>query len=258
MHTLTALASLLSLPTSTSNNPQQLLSSSSPETSNGFRIPTPHESTIMARRMLRLESIGTVSTVFPSQDKHLSSSSAVHSTENRPNDVAGSPLGLMEYFADCEPTTGNPTILAVSIANTYKNAAAGSNVTLSFRWHAPQSYYRTPPYAAHSPAALPRVALTGYLESMSEEDVKKGGIESCFLKYHPEARIWVPGNDIHSSHWTRLVVKELYWFGGFGDRAHIGWLDPADWRSITEGDIDGMRLPGEQEASWRDWFKWEF
>lgn len=245
---------MLSLASSTSllqSEPQQIFTNEPSE--NGFRIPTPHESTIMGRRILRLESIGTISTIFPSnKDSDLSGS------ENRPQDVAGSPLGLMEYFADCEPTTGNPTILAVTIANTYKNVAAGSNVTLSFRWHPPESYYNTPPYAAHSPAALPRVALTGYLERMSKEDVEKGDIASCFTQFHPEARIWLPGNDIHESHFTRLVVREIYWFGGFGDRAYIGWLDPADWKNITESDIDGIRLPGEKTSSWRDWSKWEF
>lgn len=208
----------------------------------------------MARRILRVESIGTISTIFPSKK----SSDDISSRENRPDDVAGTPLGLMEYFADCEPHSGNPTLLEVSIANSYKNARAGSNVTLSFRWHPPSSYYKKPPFAPHSPAALPRVALTGYLERMSGEDVEKGEVAKCFTRYHPEAQIWLPGNDIHESHWSRLVVTELYWFGGFGDRAYIGWLNPAEWKNVSESEIEKIRLPGEQEASWWNWLgRWE-
>merc|ERR1719355_79959 len=40
------------------------------------------------------------------------------------------PIGLMDYLADCEPT-GNPTILAINIATSFKNVAAGSNISLS-------------------------------------------------------------------------------------------------------------------------------
>src|SRR5262245_21237282 len=141
MLTFLALAAMLSLASGKSvmySRPQGIFANE-PST-DGFRIPTPHESTIMARRILRLESLGTISTIFPAKK----SSDEVATKEQRPDEVAGSPLGLMEYFADCEPTTGNPTILAVTIANTYKNAAAGSNVTLSFRWHPPTSYYNKP------------------------------------------------------------------------------------------------------------------
>ncbi|KAF2098145.1 hypothetical protein NA57DRAFT_40288 [Rhizodiscina lignyota] len=246
-------SSLITLATCTTLQPAQEIFSNPPH-DDGFRIPTPYESTVMARRILRLESIGTISTIFPSHK----SSDEPSTSENRPSDVAGSPLGLMEYFADCEPTTGNPTLLEVAIANSYKNARAGSNVTLSFRWHPPTSYYKTPPYAAHSPAALPRVALTGYLERLDKDDIEANKVADCFTKYHPEARIWLPGNDIHESHFARLVVNEIYWFGGFGDRAHIGWLNPSDWKNISESEIDEIRLPGEKETSWWGWFgRWE-
>jgi hypothetical protein len=51
-----------------------------------YRIPTVQESAVMARRMLRYERIGTLSTIFPN----------ITTNENRPSSVAGSPLGLME------------------------------------------------------------------------------------------------------------------------------------------------------------------
>ena len=235
--------------------PQHIFSNPPNPPQHGFKIPTPHESAIMARRMLRLESLCTLSTTFPN------TSSEASILESRPADVAGLPLGLPEYFADCEPATGNPTILAVTIASTFKNVAAGSNVTLSIRWHPPTDKYPWP----HTPVALPRFALTGYLEALSEEEIGKGGcggegVERCFRRYHPDSVIWMPGNRIHESHWVRFVVREVYWIGGFGDRAYIGWIPLDMWQSITEEEIQSARLPGEmdEKSLWeRVWGAWE-
>jgi len=209
-------------------------------TTKGHRIPTVRESAAMARRMLRLEKLGTLSTIYPKEDSS-------HTLENRPASVAGAPLGLMEYFGDCEPSTGNPTILAVTIASTYKNVKAGSNITLSLRWH-PKYHH---PYSA---AKLPRFALVGTLEKLSEPEIKAQSIKACFTKYHPDSIIWQPGNDIHESEWVRLVVKEVYWFGGFGDRAYIGWIPLETWQDISEEEIDSARLPGEGKSMWNKLF----
>jgi Pyridoxamine 5'-phosphate oxidase len=235
-------ATILPPPQHVFSNPDA--SESSSFSKPGFRIPTVQESAVMARRILRHESIGTLSTVFPK-----SSSSSADTLENRPADVGGKPLGIMEYFADCEPDTGDPTILAVTIASSFKNVAAGSNITLSMRWH--------PPHRKHySAAALPRVSLIGTLEQLSEEEIKSSGIKSCFAKHHPDSVIWMPGNDIHESHWVRLAVKEVYWFGGFGDRAYIGWIPVETWKNVTEEEIQKCRLPGERKHWKKPWASW--
>lgn len=209
----------------------------------GFRIPTIHESAIQARRILHLEGIGTLSTVFPSS----SSSRSIDMLENRPSGLEGAPIGLMDYFADCEPSSGNPTILAISIATSFKNVAAGSNISLSMRWHPP---HRT----VYSATSMPRFSLVGYLEELSEEDVKSQGVAACFVKYHPDAVAWLPGNRIHESRWVRLVVEEVYWIGGFGDRAYIGWIPKEEWANITKEEVEDCRLPGEKRSSgWMNW-----
>lgn len=234
------LLSLVTVAAAASNLPpsQYLFANPDREREAGFKIPTVHESAIQARRILHLENIGTLSTVFPS----------AHSTERRPSDVEGTPIGLMDYFGDCEPLTGNPTILAISIATSFKNVAAGSNITLSLRWHAP--YHR--PYSA---AAIPRFSLVGYLEELSEDEVKHQGVAACFVKYHPDAAGWLPGNRIHESKWVRLVVQEVYWIGGFGDRAYIGWIPLNEWQSVTQEEIQKCRLPGET-TGWFSWKSW--
>lgn len=248
MHLTTVLATLLPL-TSASNlpQPQAIFSNPSSPSSQGYKIPTVHESAIQARRILHLSSIGTLSTIFPSSSSP--SSSTPSTTENRPHDVSGTPIGLMDYFADCESSSssgGNPTILAISIATSFKNVAAGSNITLSLRWHPPSSST----HKFYSAAALPRFSLVGYLEDIPVEDVVKQAIPACFIRNHPDAVAWLPGNRIHESKWVRLVVEEVYWIGGFGDRAYIGWIPREEWAGVTKEEMEGIRLPGEKASGW--------
>lgn len=239
MHFSTALLPLISLATA-SNLPQpQHIFSNPNATSPSYKIPTVHESAVQARRILHLESIGTLSTIFPSQ----------HSAENRPSDVSGAPIGLMDYFADCESETGNPTILAIAIATSFKNVAAGSNITLSLRWHPPSN-------RRYSAAAIPRFSLVGYLEDISLKDVVSQNVPGCFVSHHPDATAWLPGNPIHESRFVRLVVQDIYWIGGFGDRAYIGWIPLEEWQSVTKKEIEDIRLPGEQAQGW-GWASWK-
>ncbi|TFK50259.1 hypothetical protein OE88DRAFT_1719538 [Heliocybe sulcata] len=208
------------------------------------KIPTLHESAILARRIMHLTTIGTLSTVFPTTNASVS--------EDRPEGLGGTPIGLMDYFADCEPETGHPTILAVDIATSFKNAAAGSNVTLSMRWVPPDAHTRY-----YSFASLPRFSLVGYLEDLPHEDVQKSEVVACFVQHHRDAKAWLPGNRIHRSRWVRLVVQNVYWIGGFGDRAYIGWIPVEVWRNVTMDELLRVTLPGEGQATvWTllDWF----
>ncbi|KAK0785013.1 hypothetical protein LTR91_006948 [Friedmanniomyces endolithicus] len=224
-------------------------------------IPTIRESTIMARRIMHLSSLGTLVTTFPHPTNPQSvltsdnDADEVHAYENRPEEMAGSPIGLMEYYADCEPATGNPTLLAINIATPYRNYAAGSNISLQIRWWPTQNLevdedddedIPTP----HTPAALPRFSLHGRLEPIPIKDLSVNLIPACFMRAHPDSLLWQPGNDIHTSEYMRFVVEHIYWFGGFGDRARIGWLPVEDWRSVTREEVEAMSLPGEK--GWRE------
>jgi len=194
--------------------------------------------------------MGTLSTIFPSSQKD-----ELSLLENRPADVGGLSIGLPDYIADCE-SSGNPTLLSMSIATTFKNVAAGSNISLSLSWE--------PPYAPSvhmglrkqavpfSAASLPRFALLGSLEKIPEDEVESLALTECFTKVHKDARWWLPGNHIHVSEWVRLVVNEVYWVGGFGDRAYIGWIPIEEWQSITREEWEKVKLPGETKG-WRDW-----
>ena len=247
-----SLANTLLLPSTV----QHALSNPSSET--GFKIPTSYESAVMGRRILNLTPMGTISTVFPTSNTLTSNGEAFH---HAPADVGGLPVGLSEYIADCEES-GNPTILGLPIATYMRNAAAGSNISLSVQWTPPYlpssriksafSTMRDAKDVGYSAANLPRFALLGYLEKISDAEASEKGLAECFLKPHPDAKYWLPGNDIHKSGWVRLVVEKVYWFGGFGDRSYISWIPIDQWKNVTRSEWEQIRLPGETKG-WREW-----
>jgi len=105
------------------------------------------------------------------------------------------------------------------------------------------------PYSA---ANLPRFSLLGYLEKIPQEEVESQDLGKCFVETHKDARWWLPGNKIHHSEFVRLVVEQIYWVGGFGDRAYIGWIPIGEWRNVSREELEGVRLPGEKKG-WKEW-----
>lgn len=217
-----------------------------------LRIPTVHDSAILARRVLNLSTIGTLSTVFPSP-QHLSALSAdeaplfQHAADFLPSSVSlsGDPIGLMDYYAACDPESYAPTILAISIATSFRNARAGSNVSLSLRWHPPQNAPPSDDPYTYSAANMPRFSLMGWVEAIKDDEIKDSEVEECFFTRHQDARAWRPGNAIHESWWGRLRVEAIYWIGGFGDRAYIGYIPREEWEGVTRAEIAKARLVGE-------------
>ena len=239
------------------------------------KIPTSYESAVMGRRILALSKLATLSTVFPDN-------SDASAAEHRPADLGGVPIGMMDYVADCEDE-GNPTILAIKIATSFKNVKAGSNMTLSMRWtppyppsrrmsffsrltsffHGDKSPYElmeqdddaaatAPDTVPYSAANLPRFSLIGHLEPINPDTVQSLRLATCFVSKHRDAKYWLPGNRIHEAEWARLVVTHVYWVGGFGDRAYIGWIPVEEWQSVTKTEWTSITLPGEKKG-WSEW-----
>lgn len=237
-------------------------------------IPTSYESAVMGRRILALSPLGTLATIFPDDNNNNGNLSP---QENRPAGVGGMPHGLMEYISDCESDDqGNPTLLAITIETSFKNIAAGSNVSLAVQWtppHPPAKRIQSitskitslfglgssdddspVPYSA---ANLPRFSILGHVEKIPDGDNLRTGqpgakLASCFVKTHPDARYWLPGSRVHESHFVRLVVDQIYWVGGFGDRAFIGWIPVEEWNKVTREEWEDIRLPGEKKG-WKEW-----
>jgi len=274
--------------------PRYLFANPPPSAPSAARIPTSYESAVLARRILALTPLGTLATVFPATSSRASDADA-DAAERRPPGLAGVPISLMDYIADCEGA-GNPTILAIQIATSFQNVRAGSNISLSLRWTPPYKPDRrietvsplfsvssvlrrlglsrplpralAPDVVPYSAANLPRFSLLGYLERIELPDAAEGTgqpdlaerpdarIASCFVAQHPDARYWLPGNRIHASEWVRLVVTDVYWIGGFGDRAYIGWIPVEEWRNVTREEWEEARLPGEKKG-WDEWSRGE-
>jgi len=201
-----------------------------------LRIPSRYESTVLGRRLLALSKTGVLTTVFPD-----------NVTSSRvPADVAHTPIGLPDYIASCEEPSGNPTLLALTVSTSTKNAMAGSNASLALSWW--DEYVHITHKQPWSAANLPRLSMTGYLEEMTAEEVKSKDVPGCFTKVHGDSVLWLPGKKwaAHKGLWMRFVVREVYWIGGFGDRNYIGWFDRAEWQEVSEEEWRGVRLPGER------------
>lgn len=255
-------------------------SEETPADGTALRIPTSYESAVLGRRILALTPIGTLATVFPDD---------AASAENRPAGVGGMPLSLMDYIADCSDT-GDPTILALTVETHFRNVRAGSNISLAVRWTPPYPPAKRimkksagshllqsllgrigwttttddeddgPAHESesYSAANLPRFSLLGYVEPIPGSDDRSdpssvgARLAACYTAAHPDARYWLPGNRIHEAHFVRLVVTRVYWVGGFGDRAYIGWIPAEQWRNVTREEWQGVRLPGEKKG-WKEW-----
>ncbi|GAP93023.2 putative pyridoxamine 5 -phosphate oxidase protein [Rosellinia necatrix] len=106
------------------------------------------------------------------------------------------------------------------------------------------------PYSA---ANLPRFSLLGHLEKIEPASPSAAAaLAECFVRAHPDARYWLPGNRIHEAAFARLVVRHVYWVGGFGDRAYIGWIPLDEWRRVSRDEWRGVALPGEKKG-WDEW-----
>ncbi|KAJ9253417.1 hypothetical protein DTO207G8_4150 [Paecilomyces variotii] len=223
-----------------------------------FPRPSWWVSTLRARRLLALAKTGVVSTVFPER---------IPPSSFAPPDVAGVSVPLPEYVADCDEALpdgnggdGSPTFVGLKISTTFRNTAAGSNISLSLDWwdHLDETRPIYPGFPL-SPAGLPRVTLFGYVVPF-ETPLPRGtkrALESCYLAKHPDARVWLPDQKFspHESFWAKMVVTHVYWIGGFGDTQQIGWMNITEWSGIRrKGSLPGVgdgrgwddvRLPGE-------------
>lgn len=164
-------------------------------------MPSKEEAARVARTLVHRESLTTLVTVGK-------------------NNV---PEGYVEYYADCG-SDGNPVMLNVHIGTGFRNIAAGSDATLSVRVGDHPVTENTNPWypggIVKSTAGSPRVSLRGKFEDLNKDEIE--AVEACFLKRHPDAKWWLPGNDVHATHWVKFNVDSLHMVGGFGDRAFIG------------------------------------
>lgn len=169
-------------------------------------VPSVEEAARVARTLVHRESLATMVTV---------------NSDNIPE-------GYVEYYADCG-SDGNPVMLNVHIGTGFRNIAAGSKVTLSVRvGDHPVTEKTNPVYPGgivRSTAGSPRVSMRGEFKDLDKEEIE--AVQECFLARHPDAKWWLPGNNVHATSWVKFDVSSLHMVGGFGDRAFIGTV-PGD------------------------------
>ncbi|KAK9319575.1 pyridoxamine 5'-phosphate oxidase-domain-containing protein [Lipomyces orientalis] len=206
--------------------------------------PDLEEAAFQARRLVHDQSLGYLNTVY--QHGH----------------HKGSPFSLPEYYADCD-TNGTLTLLIVEIGVNYDNWQAGSPVSFSIG----HTSTFIPPI---SPASQPRVSLQGSLSYIPEDDedaLKKAKL--CFLRHHPDSRLWFPGNAFHNSSFAKFDVKSVYWVGGFSHDSYVGEIPVKLYHNVTlshphvpipfprpprhgDGDGDGDRDDEGRHEIWFD------
>ncbi|KAG7193812.1 uncharacterized protein KQ657_000505 [Scheffersomyces spartinae] len=199
-----------------------------------LHVPNEIEAASIARTLVNRESLANVNTLktFKQED----------GTESQV------PVSSMEYYADCDGD-GDPYWLVVDIGSTYQNIVDGSDYSFTIRvGDHPLGDHVNPNYpggTTSSPAGSPRVQLFGKLvdvppDSKSYDDWLK--LKNCFTARHPDSKFWLPENVIspHKTHWVKFVVDKIYFVGGFGDRAYIGYVNPGIYHSVSTID-NGMK-----------------
>ncbi len=113
---------------------------------------------------------------------------------------------VMPYGLD---PTGNPTFLISRMAMHTKNITTTPRATLLV---AEQN---------GSPLGSARISLIGDVAVVDESEKQK--IAATYLQRHPKAQQWANFGDFS---FYRLVVKDIYFVGGFGV---MGWITAGDY-----------------------------
>lgn len=188
-----------------------------------WKNPSVEDAAVNARTLIKRESLVNVNTIYQEGEEK------------------GLPASFVEYYADCGD--GNPVILAVDMATSFKNIKEGSPYSLTVRVgdHGPHEHVnpKYPGSRPYSVAGSPRMNLRGKLEDIKEEEVEE--LQRCFVARHKDAVWWLPGNPIHETHFVRFMVDDAYFLGGFGDTGYIGKIPKELYHNasaIEEDDVE--------------------
>ena len=120
---------------------------------------------------------------------------------------SGYPFGSVMPYATEE--NGNPIFLISQMAMHTKNLKAEPRATLLV---AEQSA---------SPLGAARISLMGDVHEIT--DAERDSASEAYLTRHPESQQWVRFGDFG---FYRLIVKDIYFVGGFGV---MGWVTATDY-----------------------------
>lgn len=154
------------------------------------------------------------------------------------SDLTHTPVSFMEYFADCDGD-GDPYWLVVDIGTSFRNINMGSLFSFTIRAGDHPTGEKVseeyPGGISSSPAGSPRINFKAQLQEVKQSELEvNSNLEKCFLSRHPDSKWWLPSqsNSPHKTHWVKLIVEDIYFIGGFGDRAYIGPITSADYHNV--------------------------
>ncbi|WWC88398.1 uncharacterized protein L201_003309 [Kwoniella dendrophila CBS 6074] len=200
---LTSLLSALSI--------SSVFSLTVPSSNEWVKRETLAEAAHNARDLVKDVKTGTMASVYPES-----------------SDFAGRPFAMMEYHAPCY-SNGSLALILMPISRSTQNIFQDPGHHIAYTVSMPTEGIK-------SPMSRGRVALMGNvttLRNLSRED--EAELSSCYTKYHPDAKSWIPGNkdSPHFSIWARLDIDRIYYVGGFGDIHYIGPI-PVDLYAKSE------------------------
>ncbi|GME96154.1 unnamed protein product [Ambrosiozyma monospora] len=130
-------------------------------------------------------------------------------------------------------------MLVIDMSSSNRNIEQGSKASLSINVGNHQYRDNVDPHyiggIVGSTAGSPRVNFKGKFVDYEGSEALVG---ACFAKRHRDAVVWYPNNPIHSSHWSKFEIEEVYFVGGFGDRAYIGTLPVDEYLNAKTFDED--------------------
>lgn len=195
------------------------------ETVGTLALPTEKEAASIARTLVNRESLTNVNTI--------------KTVQKLDGSVRKIPVSSMEYYVDCD-NDGNPYWLVVDMSSAFQNIIKGSAYSLTIRTgdHPQQDKVDTkyPGAIESSPAGSPRINLFGRLQNVTfDNPIDELKLAACFVERHPDSKFWLPTGPVsaHISHWTKFIVEDAYFLGGFGSLAYIGPISGQNYHDAS-------------------------
>ncbi|GAA97474.1 uncharacterized protein L969DRAFT_91343 [Mixia osmundae IAM 14324] len=196
---------------------------------------TIEEAALHARRLVdvRSDGIGTLMSQFGDD-----ASERMH----------GKITGLQEYFAPDSAHPGDLVMLLMPISpnvhNILHEPSGKNSASVSLFDNVGERKANGSLWANNRNRAV----LYGHFRLLNETSPAAAQAAEDYGRVHPDSKFYFPPHNIHYSIWTRFVVEDVYWFGGFGDTHHIGFIPIELYRSAAEarprnsGYVDGASL----------------
>ncbi|KAI9292571.1 hypothetical protein K502DRAFT_74439 [Neoconidiobolus thromboides FSU 785] len=173
-----------------------------------------NEAGIAARKLLRQEGIGTLSTIYnpsPQQGGH-------HNLEKLEagNNLSGYPFCIFDYYIDLNETYGDPILLVSTMQKSYHNFSSNPKVAFTVREPGGTKIMGNS-----------RFCLMGEIARLEEELIELA--KQAFLKKHSDTKFWLGWKDFQ---FYRIKVQSIYWVGGFGNSHYIGDVPLLQYKNV--------------------------